>query len=280
MMKNINSHLRSLFFSLLILQTSPSGFNLQPTHILLLRDANLKSILSQHAMLGLGNKYRTNDASGIAIFCTDLMPGKRIDRIYQLESESGIREDGYLAAMKVASSFLTGEGSGIAATPGGGGGSGSSSHLSTFLKRTIAHALSPIQPMPTMEDVESWSYKNAGIMSSIYTLAATAHGLSTCMMEGYDARRVKEILRVPDRYGVPIMVATGYDYRGDDEMIDMQHRIHADFLEGMDNLGDADDDVEEESRRERRTPRLDPREVFFGDTFGEPLDLLVNNHNH
>ena len=28
---------------------------------------------------------------------------------------------------------------------------------------------------------------------ALYTLAATVHGLSTCMMEGYDARRAKEI---------------------------------------------------------------------------------------
>jgi len=231
-------------------------------------------------MLGMGNKYRTLDASGIAIFCTDLMPGRRIDRIYQVESESGVRDDGYMAVMKVASSFLTGEGS---AASGGNCGnsddnSGSSQNrISTFLKRTFAHALSPIQPMPTMEDVESWSYKNAGIMSSIYTLSATAHGLSTCMMEGYDARRVKEILRVPDRYGIPLMVATGYEYRGeatDDAMANLTNVVHADFLAG-DGVADEEEDA---SRAKRKTPRLGMREVFFGDTFGAPLDFLLDNH--
>jgi hypothetical protein len=231
-------------------------------------------------MLGMGNKYRTLDASGIAIFCTDLMPGRRIDRIYQLESESGVRDDGYMAVMKVASSFLTGEGS-VSGGNYGNSRSSSQNRISTFLKRTVAHALSPIQPMPTMEDVESWSYKNAGIMSSIYTLSATAHGLSTCMMEGYDARRVKEILRVPDRYGIPLMVATGYEYRGeetDDAMVHLPSYVHADFLVCDDG---NDDDAEEEegaSRSKRKTPRLDMSEVFFGDTFGQPLDFLLDNH--
>ena len=272
------SRICCLYLRFFLLQTSPSGFNLQPTHILLLRDAQLKSIVSEHAMLGIGNKYRTLDASGVAIFCTDLMPGRRIDRIYQLESDSGIRDDGYLAVMKVASSFLTGEGS---ASAGGGSSGGdyldsgrsfSHNRISTFLKQTIAHALSPLQPMPTMEEVESWSYKNAGILSSIYTLAATAHGLSTCMMEGYDARRVKEILRVPDRYGIPLMVATGYDYCGEvDGKVNISDVVHADFLNG-----DAEEDMD---GHKRKTPRLEMNELFFGDTFGEQLDFLIEKQN-
>ncbi len=182
----------------------------------------------------------------------------------------------------MAISFLTGEGSASAGGGGGGGdyldssGSFSRNRLSTFLKRTVAHALSPLQPMPTMEEVESWSYKNAGIMSSIYTLAATAHGLSTCMMEGYDARRVKEILHVPDRYGIPLMVATGYEYCGEvDGKVNISDGVHADFLNG-----DAEEDAEEDmSSNKRKTPRLEMNELFFGDTFGEPLDFLIEKQN-
>lgn len=161
-------------------QTSPSGFNLQPTHIILLRSPAIKSTLSKNAMLGFGNQYRTVDASAIAVFCTDLEPTKRIDRIFEMERQSGMREDGYLAVLRVAASFLTGESN----TLSNNGGRGSSTHLSSFFKQTFTKALSPVQPMPTMENVESWSYKNAGIMAQMYTLAATAHGLSTCMMEG------------------------------------------------------------------------------------------------
>lgn len=213
-------------------------------------------------MLGFGNQYRTNDASAIAVFCTDLEPSKRIDRIYQMERDSGTREDGYLAVLRVASSFLTGEGT--TATPIPGGGGGSSTHLSTFLKRTFTHALSPVQPMPTMEHVESWSYKNAGIVAQMYTMASTAHGLSTCMMEGFDARRAKEILRIPDRYGIPLMVATGYDWNAPPV-------VHANLSE--------DDDFPEGGKEldmppQKRTPRLEMNELFFGDTFGQPLDFL------
>ncbi|KAL7466731.1 hypothetical protein ACHAXS_007021 [Conticribra weissflogii] len=288
---------------------SPSGFNLQPTHVILLRSPRLKSTLSRHAMLGFGNQYRTTDASAIAVFCSDLEPSKRVDRVYEMEREGGVREDGYMAVLRVAASFLTGEGT--THSPIINRGIGSSTHLSTFLKQTFASALSPVQPMPTMEHVESWSYKNAGIMAQMYTLAATAHGLSTCMMEGvdeywacltnsctycgwpiflphgycktrfisnqkydrsgrYDSLRVKEILQIPDRYGVPLMVATGYDYGA-------PALTHADC--SLDEDSDEwDHDDESQSLNERRlTPRLEMNEIFFGDTFGEPLDLLVND---
>lgn len=230
--------------------------------MILLRCPQLKSALSKHAMLGFGNQYRTVDASAVAIFCADLEPSKRIDRIYQMERESGAREEGYLAVLRVASSFLTGEGTTSQFASQGGG---SSTLLSSFLKRTFTHALSPVQPMPTMEHVESWSYKNAGIVAQTYTMASTAHGLATCMMEGFDARRAKEILRIPDRYGVPLMVATGYDYGS-------PRTIHADS-DGI------DDQQLDDGSYVSQTPRLEMNELFFGDTFGQPLTILADDES-
>jgi nitroreductase len=57
-------------------------------------------------------------------------------------------------------------------------------------------------------------------------------------MEGFDARRMKEILRIPDRYAVCACVATGYEY--------------------------------EEETPPEPTPRLPLEDVVFGDRFGEP----------
>jgi hypothetical protein len=38
----------------------------------------------------------------------------------------------------------------------------------------------------------------------------TAHGLASCIMEGFDSRRVKRALRVPGGFSVPLMVCVGY----------------------------------------------------------------------
>ena len=60
------------------------------------------------------------------------------------------------------------------------------------------------------------------------------------------------------------MVATGYEF-GSPSV------IHADIME------DDDDSVDTASHG-RRTPRLDMNELFFGDTFGEPLDFLLDSN--
>lgn len=186
----------------------------------------VKEKLADTAMLGIGNQYRVKDASAVAVFIADLEIHKRIDRIYELEK--GSRDPNYLATMPIASSFLTGEG-----------------HLATLLKQIATTAISEVQPMPSVEPVQAWSYKNAGIAAQSYTLAATSHNLATCMMEGYDVRRAQQVLRVPDRYAIPIMVATGYEY--------------------------------EDPATFEPTKRLNMEEVVFGDTFGAPLDLSGND---
>jgi nitroreductase len=240
-------------------RTAPSGFNLQPTHIILVRCNEIKTALADHAMLGAGNKYRVVDASGIAVFCADLQPSKRIHRIHDLERTHNIREKGYMSVLRVASTFLTGEKR-----------INTNFNLATMAKQTFANALSPSRPMPTMEDVGMWSYKNAGIMAQLYTLSATAHGLSTCMMEGYDTRRVMDILRIPrDRYGVPIMIATGYEYG----INNMESVVHAN------NLKILTEDYEDEENQRCKAPRLEMNELFFGETFGQPLDFLLDEND-
>ena len=203
------------------LQRSPSGFNLQPTQIIMVHSESLKKQLSEEGMLGLGNQYRTVDASTLAVFLSDLEAGKRIERIHQLEHESGSRHPNYLGQMPLASSFLLGQG-----------------HAATLIKNVATDAMSELQPMPMIEPIHAWSYKNTALALQSYVLAATSHELGTCIMEGFDGRRLKEILRVPDRYAACACVATGYEY-------------------------------EEEVDNYKQTPRLDLNEVVFGDTFGE-----------
>jgi len=211
--------------------TSPSGFNLQPTNVILVDSQKIKKNLSQNAMLGMGNMYRAVDASTLAVFLSDFEPQKRISKIVELEQLSNSRVPGYMATLSVASSFLLGEGS-----------------AATFFKQVATNAMSPLKPMPTIDPVECWSYKNTSLVAQTYVLAATSHGLATCIMEGFDARRVKEILDIPDRYGVPMIIATGYEYVG----------------EGTEN-------------ELKRSPRLDFEDVFFRNTFGE---LFKEDHLH
>jgi nitroreductase len=194
----------------------------------LVRAADLKEQLAATAMLGAGNSYRVRDCSALAVFLADGEPSRRVDRIMALEK--GQRHPAYRAAMPLASSFLMGEG-----------------HAATLLKQLTTTLVSQTlgQAMPGIESLQAWSYKNTALAVQSYVLAATSHDLATAIMEGYDPRRAKDILRIPDRYEIPMMVAMGYDY----------------VVEGG---GDT----------WSRTPRLELEEVVFGDTFGAPLELF------
>mmetsp|Transcript_7249 Transcript_7249/g.9453 ORF Transcript_7249/g.9453 Transcript_7249/m.9453 type:complete len:266 (+) Transcript_7249:54-851(+) len=201
---------------------APSSFNLQPTQIILVQSKNIKDALSDQVMLGAGNQFRVKDCSVLAVFLADLEAGKRIKRIYQLEQDAGGRHPNYMASMPIASSFLLGEG-----------------HAATFAKNLTTEIMSKIKPMPQIESSREWSYKNTSLATQSYMLAATSHDLATTPMEGFDPRRAMEVLRIPDRYAIPMMVATGYDY----------------------------------DEGKNFTPRLGLNESVFGDTFGAPLVL-------
>jgi len=60
------------------------------------------------------------------------------------------------------------------------------------------------------------------------------------------------------------MVATGYEF-GSPAV------IHKDVLEDYNDVLDA-------APQHQRTPRLDMNEAFFGESFGEPLDFLMESN--
>ena len=118
----------------------------------------MKEQLATSCMLGPGNQFRTKDASALAVFLADLQLKDRISRIEHLERDATMRDPNYLNVMPIAASFLTGEG-----------------HAATFLKQIATDAMSTIQPMPTIEPVQAWSFKNASLVAQTYVLAATSH---------------------------------------------------------------------------------------------------------
>eukprot|EP00980_Cylindrotheca_fusiformis_P011525 scaffold2710_cov72-Cylindrotheca_fusiformis.AAC.3 len=118
-------------------------------------------------------------------------------------------------------------------------------HTATFLKGIATTMLSNVQPMPVVEPVQAWGYKNVSLLAQTFVYAAESNNLATCIMEGYDSRRIQEILQIPDRYAIPLTVAVGYEY--------------------------------EDEKDFERTPRLDISETVFADTFGKPLLIVDSN---
>jgi nitroreductase len=85
-----------------------------------------------------------------------------------------------------------------------------SNRLANLVASTAMHVVSPLRPTPSLESIETWSYKNTMPAVQTYMLGASAAGIGTCPMEGFDGRRVARVLGIPDRYSIPCIVATGF----------------------------------------------------------------------
>ena len=206
--------------------STPTAFNLQPYHVLLVSTPAQKELLKP-AMLG-GNTGRVCDSNLTAIFLSDLEPSKRIPRILDLETASKSRTPDYLVHLPLSASFFTGEGG----------------HLSNLLKAGALSTLSPSKPVPHPGTVEGWANKNTGMAAMTYILACESAGYATCAMEGFDAERVKIAFNIPDRYAIPMMIATG-----------------------LSDDGEAD--------KVKSTPRLEKEETVFFGGFGQTGALEV-----
>lgn len=173
-------------------QSSPSSFNLQPYKIILVQSAKMREALAG-TMLG-GNAEKVRAAPITAVFAADKEPSRLVRKLMDLELQHGA-DEASVASLPTRISFLFGQG-----------------WLSQKLRMTATHLLSPLIPSPVIApSMDAWAAKNAAFAAQTYMFAATAYGLATAPMEGFDERRVGFVLDIPaERYIVPLVVCTGY----------------------------------------------------------------------
>ncbi len=104
------------------------------------------------------------------------------------------------------------------------------------IRSAISIAMSPFQPVPSYVPTIAWSYKQTIFPAASFVYAAQSHGLGTCVMEGFDENRLRNILDIPDRYSIPVVICCGY--------------------------------ADETKLLPCKTPRLEPKQVFFDGKFG------------
>ncbi len=64
------------------------------------------------------------------------------------------------------------------------------------VKRAVTSAVSSFSPTPSVVGPEAWAIKGACMAAQSYLLAATSHGLATAPMEGFDGRRIRQVVLV------------------------------------------------------------------------------------
>lgn len=186
-------------------QLSPSSFNMQPFRIVIVQSAQMRNAVADRAMLG-GNIDAVRKAPVLAVFVADSDPTRSARKLVELENERQQQQHGSNTSVGAR---VINDGRGVFSAA-------SVFYARGWLARRAlqfgAHLLSPITPSPLLGfSMEEWASKNTSLAAMTFMLAASSHDLISCPMEGFDERRMKSLLSIPEQgYHVPMVVAVGY----------------------------------------------------------------------
>jgi len=259
--KDVELPERLLGDSLRLAQRSASGFNLQPYRIVVARDGYVRKRLSR-CMVG-GNIRRVLDAPAAVVFLADLEPWKLIEPLVDLERRNGGLTEHQLDNLRSDCQFLLGNNASQGleneipsetssamrqvidryvenSTAGRAIGQTDRTVNATEMaaKRTLLGFLSNFTQTPTLNSsIEAWSFKNTMLAAQTFMLAVSAAGFETCPMEGFDGRRVKEVLSVPDdRFSIPIVICVGREFHIAETVSKKKPRFNFEQVVSMDSF--------------------------------------------
>jgi nitroreductase len=177
-----------------IARWAPSGYNLQPTHFVLVTDPTVKSKLVPACL----KQRQVADASAVIVITGDRrVADHNFEDMMAMEKALGSIDDSYEKLLRRIMPLVFGQG------PLG---------LAWLAKAVAAPILGLITPTPSIPAVfkRFWLTKQTMLCAMTLMLAASSAGLATLPMEGFDHRRVRRILGVPRSHIVPVIIAIGY----------------------------------------------------------------------
>ncbi len=191
---------------------APTGFNAQPYKLLLVESVDAKEALSKYC-IGR-NRDRVLDSDCTVLFLADrqAMSSWKDYKMLLLESSERNRSKSKLAWLKLrALVALFSNGIPLPKII-----AGPISFGLRFAMRVVSWFARGWLVVPTLSSPECWSQKNTMLVAMAYMLGCSARGLETTPMEGYLSWGVRQSLKIPRRYTIPLMVATGRAYSKSD----------------------------------------------------------------
>ena len=192
---------------------APSGFNAQPYKVLMVTERAQKELLAQYCIGH--NAHRVRDSECTAVFLADRQTMRSLGAYRQkllFGTESSKRnwnEQNKWALLKIQTLVgLFSQG-----FPAPYWISGPISGCLRFGVRVVSWMLRRRLVVPTLSSAETWSQKNTMLVAMAYLLGCTSRGLATCPMEGYLTWGIRRNLKIPRRYTIPLIVATGLPYQ-------------------------------------------------------------------
>lgn len=173
---------------------APSGFNLQPTHFVVVTDPAAKARLHP-ACLG---QRQVLEAGATVVFTGDRrVVESHFERILRQDREAGAIDAAYERLLRRAVPLSFGRG------PLGLG------RLWKAAAGAVAGRFVPVPSVPAVH-TDYWLAKQVSLSAMAFLLAAEAAGLATCPMEGFGERAVRRALGIPRRHAVVLVVPVGY----------------------------------------------------------------------
>jgi nitroreductase len=173
---------------------APSGFNLQPTHFVVVTDPAVKAKLYPACM----KQRQILEAGATVVFTGDRrVVANQFEQCLQHDREAGAINDAYERLLRrvVPLSFKRG--------PLGFGWA---------WKALAGSVVGRFVPVPSIQAVhrDYWLAKQVCLSAMVFMLAAHAAGLSTCPMEGFGEHAVRRALGIPSSHNVVLVVPVGY----------------------------------------------------------------------
>jgi nitroreductase len=198
-----------------IARWAPSGYNLQPTHFFVVDSEAARQRLCPAAM----NQKHVLQAPVTVVFAGDR-------RVYENDFERILDEERSIGGISLEYEGILRRVVPLAMRAGPLG--------LNCLWKAILVALGPIvrlvAPLPQIPAVEhrAWHSKQASLAAMNFMLAATAAGLSTIPMEGFDEKRVRRACRIPGSFDVILLVSVGYadDTPRPKSRLPLEDRVH------------------------------------------------------
>jgi nitroreductase len=193
---------------------APSGFNLQPTHFVVVTDPDVKAKLC-HACAG---QPQVREAGATVVFAGDRRAADHhLDRVLRQDLDAGAINAPYAQKLRWGVPLLFNEG------PLG---------LGRFWKAALSAVVGRFKVLPPFQAVDKnyWLGKQVCLSAMAFMLAAQAAGLATCPMEGFSERRVRQALNIPPSHLVVLAVPVGYpdDSTPKKTRLPLDGRVHQD----------------------------------------------------
>ena len=173
---------------------APSGFNLQPTHFVVVTDPAVKEKLYRPCM----KQRQVLEAGATVVFTGDRhVVRNHFERMLKQDREAGAINEAYEKILRWGVPLSFGRG------PLGVG----------WAWKAVAEVVAGrFTPIPSIQAVHKsyWLAKQVSLSAMLFMLAAEAAGLATCPMEGFGEHQVRRALGIPRSQSVVLVIPVGY----------------------------------------------------------------------